>query len=352
MDSVMGNKLICKNCRAPITATTTFCRTCNTSFPEAIEVEEDYDLPPLPAHLRKKLDSEAKEKAAEEEAPTPEPEITEPKEPVILPTELDKKAAPVPKLKSTSGEYSVFKNPNLADSSDALPSEHSEKQNISSAQLIAAVAKRSRRSREEVAGVMDGFWDYVAEVKNHYSEHSQCHSLVVPHFGTFRYRCKWRESGEHARKLTFHAATTPSAKARRRTYDSSWADQWNGKLDDLSVRRRISVYVSERSGLPLRTNDEILNLLLLTTRELCECGHVIHWAHRGTMKQDGAKDGYSFSASKGFLKRLDAPAPTRPKRPNHRTGSREQAEGESEGKGVCGCLVIGFIVFLLIKACS
>lgn len=352
MDSVMGNKLVCKNCRAPITATTTFCRTCNTSFPEAIEVEEDYDLPPLPGHLRKKLDSEAEDKPVEEEAPTSEPDITEPRKPDALPAEPEKKAAPAPKPKSTTGEFSVFKNPNLAASSDSLPAEHSAKQNVSSSQLIAALAKRSGRSREEVAGVVDGFWDYVAEVRNHYSEHSHSHSLVIPHFGTFRYRCKWRQSGEHVRKLTFHASTTASAKARRRTYDSSWADQWNGKLDGLSVRRRISVYVSERSGLPLRANDEILNLLLLTTRELCEGGHVIHWAHRGTMKQEGAKDGYGFSASKGFLKRLDAPAPTKPKRPGYRTQTSEQAEGESGGVGICGCLVTAFILFLIIKACS
>ena len=237
---------------------------------------------------------------------------------------------------------------------------------------------------------MDGFWDYVADVKGHYGNRSRLSFLVIPHFGTFRFQYKKGKKGLRS-KLTFRSSTTRSAKRHGGLHSSSWVDQWSGKPEGLSVRRRISVYVVARSGLPLRKADEILNRLLRTVKELCENGNTIHWARRGTMgafrivdvkERDGInpqtgerikiqsgrnaitgekakgteEDHFCFGASKGFLQRLSVPAPEptmtatgrereRPSRTKSGTGTDATKKTK---KFCCGCGV-GLVIFFLLS---
>jgi nucleoid DNA-binding protein len=430
----------CKKCGARITRSTTFCRSCNTVFPEFVEISEDtpssekdkaseekkgtgdsgLSYTPLGSSLEKETkkpepsppsgsepspDSvqeptgEAKPEPEpvhpEEQAQEPEPEVEpepveepekpEPQEPE--PTRQDEPTRPVERKdrpketvggkKSTTGEFAVFQDPKLLQPASNLKLSESGKKSFSSAEIIAELASETSRSPEEVAGVVDGFWNYVADVRQHYKEAVKHHFLTIPHFGTFRFQFKWKKGKFHP-KLTFKSSATSSAKAHRRTYSSRWADQWSGDVEGLSVRRRISVYVAKRSGLPLPQADQIFNRLLRTARELCEGGGRIHWARRGTMgtfqvvdkkvrsgtsMQTGERitvrtgqnsitgeripaDGnehFSFSASKGFLKRLNLPDPPNEPRAN-RYGAPRQTGGQAKSKGCNGCLAIFAVI--------
>jgi nucleoid DNA-binding protein len=445
----------CKKCGARITRSTTFCRSCNTVFPEFVEISEDTPSsekdkaseekkspsgsglsyaplgssqeketkkpdpsppsgsepspdsvqeptgdpepqPVLPEEQAQQPEVEPEPKPEVEPEPVEEPEKPEHQEPE--PTHQDEPARPAERKerpketvggkKSTTGEFAVFQDPKLLQPASNLKLSESGKKFSSSAEVIAELASETSRSPEEVAGVVDGFWDYVSDVRQHYKEGVKHHYLPIPHFGTFRFQFKWKKGKFHP-KLTFKSSTTISAKAHRRTYSSRWADQWSGDLEGLSIRRRISVYVTKRSGLPLSQADQIFNRLLRTARELCEGGGRIHWARRGTMgtfqvvdkkessgrnMQTGERitvrtgrdsitgeripaDGnehFSFSASKGFLKRLNLPDPPNEPRTN-RFGASRQTGGQAKGTGCQGCLGIlvviiavflGWIIFI------
>ena len=477
----MSDEGECKKCGARITRSTTFCRSCNTVFPEFVEISEDTpssekdkaseekkspggsgltytplgssqeketkkpDTPPssgsepssgsvqepagdpepqpvppveqepqpepepvqepqpvLPEEQAQRPEVEPEPKPEVEPEPVDEPEKPEPQEPEPIhrdePTKaVDRKHRPketVGGKKSTTREFPVFQDPKLPQPGTNVRLNESGKKFFSSAEVIAEIASETSRSPEEVAGVVDGFWDYVADVRQHYKEGVKHHFLTIPHFGTFRFRFKWKKGRFHP-KLTFKSSTTVSAKANRRTYSSKWADQWSGDLEGLSVRRKISVYVAERSGLSLRQSDMIFNRLLRTTRELCEGGGRIHWARRGTMgtfrvvdkkessgrnMQTGQKttvrtgrdsitgeripeegnEHFSFSASGGFKERLKFPdMPDKPRKAttasynpfssSHQTGKKPKAKGCSGclGWGCLGSVVFGFAIFAI-----
>ena len=458
----------CKKCGARITRSTTFCRSCNTVFPEFVEISEDapssekdkaaeekkspsdsgLSYSPLGSSQEKETkkpepsppsgsepspdsrqeptgDPEPQPVPPVEQEPQPEPEpvqepagetepdpvlpeeqaqepevepepkpevesVEEPEKPEPQepePTRQDEPTRPVERKdrpkepvagkKSTTGEFAVFQDPKLLQPASNLRLSESGKKFFSSAEVIAELASETSRSPEEVAGVVDGFWDYVADVRQHYKEGVKHHFLTIPHFGTFRFHFKWKKGKFHP-KLTFKSSTTVSAKAHRRTYSSRWADQWSGDLEGLSVRRKISVYVAKRSGLPLSQADQIFNRLLRTARELCEGGGRIHWTRRGTMGtfQVGDKkeisginmqtgeiitirtgrnsitgeripaegnEHFSFSASKGFLKRLNLPDPPNEPRAN-RYGAPRQRGGQTKSSGCNGCLAIFAVI--------
>ena len=435
----MSDQGECKKCGARITRSTTFCRSCNTVFPEFVEITEEepkktkapehHDLNySSPNYSKQEEKAEPKESptGTEPEKPTPksEPEPkeaetleppTEPEVPKAVKTEPvpspEKQAAPVPKVddssqkeptkkdekknppkqeltgkKSDSGELAVFKNPEFIQTESGVRLIESGKKFFSSAEIITELASETSRSSDEVAGVVDGFWDYLADIRNHYSPNNKRQwTLTIPHFGTFRFHFNWKKE-RFQPKLTFKSSTTASAKAHRRTYSSKWADQWSGDLGILSIRRKISVYIAERSGLPLRLSDMILNRMLRTTRELCEGGGRIHWARRGTMgtfrvvnKKELSRtnletgenislhkgrnsitgervpaegnEHFSFSASKGFLKRLTAPeAPNESRSKKHATPRRTSKDGKSTGcngcLAFCTLIVVGVVAWI------
>jgi nucleoid DNA-binding protein len=430
----------CKKCGARITRSTTFCRSCDTVFPEFVEITEEepkktktpkyqgltYSSPDY-SKQEEKAEPKERSRGTELEEPTPKPEPepkeaktleppTEPEVPKALNTEpvpsLDAQSTPDPKVdesarkepskkdekkdppkeeltgkKSDSGELAVFKNPEFIQTGYGLRLIESGKKFFSSAEIITELASETSRLPDEVAGVVDGFWDYLADIRNHYSPNNKRQwSLTIPHFGTFRFHFDWKKE-RFQPKLTFKSSTTASAKAHRRTYSSKWADQWSGDLGILSIRRKISVYISERSGLSLRLSDMILNRILRTTRELCEGGGRIHWARRGTMgtfrvvdKKELSRtnletgenitlhkgrnsitgervpaegnEHFSFSASEGFLKRLTAPEPPNESRSKkYATPKRTSKDGKSTGcsgcLGLCILVVVGVVVLFV-----
>ena len=422
----------CKKCGARITRSTTFCRSCNTVFPEFVEISGDTPAPekdkaseekkspggsgltytPLGSYQEKETKkpdtppssgNEPSSGSVQEPAGDPEPEPVLPEEQAQETDPVEERGKPTPQepgpdhqdeptrpverkdrpkepvagKKSTTGEFAVFQDPKLLQPASNLRLSESGKKFFSSAEVIAELASETSRSPEEVAGVVDGFWDYVADVRQHYKEGVKHHFLTIPHFGTFRFHFKWKKGKFHP-KLTFKSSTTVSAKAHRRTYSSRWADQWSGDLEGLSVRRKISVYVAKRSGLPLSQADQIFNRLLRTARELCEGGGRIHWTRRGTMgtfqvgdkkessginMQTGERitirtgrnsitgeripaegnEHFSFSASKGFLKRLNLPDPPNEPRAN-RYGAPRQRGGQTKSSGCNGCLAIFAVI--------
>lgn len=434
----------CKECGAKITRSTTFCRSCNAVFPGFVELSKDTsasekdkataekkrprgseltyspigspqeqesnkpDLSPssasesISASNQTPTDNrepkpgppdeptqETKTEPNTQPEPEPKPEVKPVSEPPDPTRTAEKKDRPT---KSTTGEFAVFQYPKLPQFPSKISLSESGEKFFSSAEVIAEITSQTGRSPEEVAGVVDGFWDYIADVRQHYKEGPKHHFLIIPHFGTFRFRFKWKKGILH-RKLTFMSSTTASAKAHRRTYSSKWADQWSDDLEGLSVRRKISVYISERCGLPLLQSDMIFNRLLRTARELCEGGGRIHWARRGTMgafqvvdKKDRStinpqsrenitvrtgrdsitgeripaegNEHFSFCASKGFLKRLNLPAP--PKEPESNRFSTSSQTGKQLNKAGChGCFVtfsilisasLGWIIFLAFNS--
>ena len=239
--------------------------------------------------------------------------------------------------KRKTGELAVFTNPKLAESSGGARASDSS---VSSAEIIADLALHTQSSKEEAALVVDGFWDYLADVKGHYQQHARAHTLVIPHFGSFRFK--------HDRKgnRVMDFLTNPDENAGRSVPSSGWVDKWSGKPGGLSIRRRISVFVAERSGLPLSKSDAMLNQLLQTVKELNKREVTIHWARRGTMRtaldRSHARHGrnprtgvsmtinpreiYSFFASKGFLKRLQAPEPEIERRPKKSRQTRDSEQ--------------------------
>ena len=438
----------CKACGAEITRSTTFCRGCNTVFPEFVEItagdpqkedpkkteapdyedltyssptyskDEEGDEPKEPPTETKPQESppqlepqappvgpEHAESKAEAEAPAVEPDLPkrEPKasspepeppsdpQPEPSPREEPAKAADKQAQsretqatgKSTSGEFAVFEDPKLTRAHAGSRLLESGKKVFSSAEVIADLARETSRSPEEVSGVVDGFWEYLADVRNHYAPNNKRHWILgIPHFGTFRFRFRWKK-GRFLRKLTFKSSASPSAKAHRRTYSSKWADQWSGDKAGLSRRRKISVYISERCGLPLPQSDRVFNRLLRTIRELCEGGGRIHWARRGTMgtfqvvdkkensgrnMQTGERitvrtgrdsitgeripeegnEHFSFSASKGFLARLNAPdSPAGEQASRMRSARSANMSGQKAKKGISGCC--GFLVIAVLS---
>ena len=432
----MNDQGECKKCGARITRSTTFCRSCDTVFPEFVEItkegapkdEPNKTKPPeyqgltysSPGYSKQEEKAEPKEpstgKKTEEPTPKTEPQPKEP-EPLEQPDEREvpkaEKTEPTPlpetqtsqgpKLddslrkeqnkrpkqkvsareqvagkKSDTGEFAIFKKPQFIQPQSGVRLIDSGKKIFSSAEVIGELATETSRSPDEVAGVLDGFWDYVADVTNHFSPSNKGHwSLIIPHFGTFRFRFNWKKGGYRPR-FTFKSSTTASAKAHRRTYSSKWADQWSGDPEGLSVRRKISVYISERCGLPLRQSDMIFNRLLRTARELCEGGGRIHWTRRGTMgtfrvvdkkgvsslnPQTGEyktlhkgrnsitgesvpaeeNEHFSFSPSKGFLQRLNLPElPKQRANGWFETSRKKDEHGQQSGCG--GCSVISFLI--------
>jgi hypothetical protein len=56
---------------------------------------------------------------------------------------------------------------------------------VQSADVIAYMARATGATPEQAAGAVDGFWGYVANVRDHYRRAKEPY-LVIPRFGTFR----------------------------------------------------------------------------------------------------------------------------------------------------------------------
>lgn len=78
---------------------------------------------------------------------------------------------------------------------------------VQSADILAAMAESTGATVQEAAAVVDAFWSYVANVKNHYRAGRQP-VLIIPRFGTFRVR-----DPRSARRKTLLFRSSPQARA-------------------------------------------------------------------------------------------------------------------------------------------
>tara|TARA_Y100001934_G_scaffold267863_1_gene349079 strand:- start:872 stop:2359 length:1488 start_codon:yes stop_codon:yes gene_type:complete len=363
-----------------------------------LEFDDFYRRATFTGTLQSNTEESEAEPAPDKPKPEPEPEATlepeaEPEpEPVAekeKPLEAEEDPAePVPETieqedasdsiappleepaKTQTGELAVFSNPDLPeDAGSTLVG----KSSVSSADLIAAIAQETESSAKEAALAVDGFWDYLADVKGHYKQASGgIHYLVIPHFGTFRLRFKeaynWNSEAFEMEPI-FEFKPGPNETGSRGRPSSSWVDQWSGKPGRLSIRRGISIYVAYKSGLPLKKADMLLNHLLDAVKNLFRNKVTINWARRGTMRLNTTRRGkeiYSFFPSPGFKERLEIPPEPRhhiPKPEPEQSWSQEKGKGSGRYKSSkppmpdgqkaamkvsgCGCLTLPFLAALL-----
>ena len=311
--------------------------------------------------------SQKPEKAKPEETePIPSAKMEKPIPAPTKPERITKESSPST-VNRVKGELGVFNNPDFNSSS---PPDFTG--NISSAQIITLLASKIGNSKEDAAKVIDGFWDYVADIKNHYKKSRKSWLLVIPRIGSFRFSHGRRGQ----RKLSFIMKPERAAGRYRGPKSSSWTQRWSPKSKDLSVRRRISVYVSQYTGLPLRNVDEILNWFMERLNYYCSRGTVINFARRGTLKNRikagrtginprtgdkitiPSRSQYAFYPSSGFLKRLNAPESPFPyiprkkrlNRKRNRPARRKQAETVPSSKAEAYCTYAIATVIVAIVA--
>jgi hypothetical protein len=209
---------------------------------------------------------------------------------------------------------------------------------IRSAHVIAHMADRVRMATtEDAAKVVDGFWDYVADVRSHYRPSSNGPYLVIPRFGTFRLvgdRLRFRSFSTAERGGTPRPTPKPPGSFLQRLFGTAkpeapdyppeidragvgtgWeAKGWETGGGRLSVKRRIARHAAGRGGLDPELAAPLLDAMLGTClfvfdRVPGRYGPSIAWARRGTMRRipGGPPGQFGFVATWDFRQRLRTP---------------------------------------------
>jgi nucleoid DNA-binding protein len=202
----------------------------------------------------------------------------------------------------------------------------------SSAQIIDSMAKMTGLSIETSARVMDEFWGYVSNHSGNWRKDTHC--LQIPKFGTFIlkprsktfiqkqkvgkmkffksqfiYRDKegkWRKS--EAAKARINFSLSPSINLESLPsppFDppsTQWIENWTGKGHSrLSSKRRISVSIHEKTGIPLKEVHVLLNCLFLATLSAIKSQEKVNFAKRGTFIK---KNRVNFKATPSFERKF------------------------------------------------
>jgi len=227
---------------------------------------------------------------------------------------------------------------------------------VDSARIIEALAARHRVGFDQAAGVVDGFWNHLLDPR-HYRQGRR--KLRMPHFGTFQ--LKRNREGET--ELLF--VSQPLTELRRHRDSSgtqgpstTWIEHWErypaspGRLQGLSLKRRLAVAIADDTGLDLRTTFLILwDLVETITGILVGGGAEIRWASRGVMRADSPEtpSHFEFRTYKRLRDRLPHLAePSRKKRRERRERRRSSA-GQSSLPKKPGCIAI--IIFVALFSC-
>ena len=187
-----------------------------------------------------------------------------------------------------------------------------------SAQIIREMSKMTGHSIEKAAGVMDGFWDYVSNHRTNWRTDTHC--LQIPKFGTFTlkprsktfikkqkigkmkflksqfiYRDKegkWTRSEQTRARINFSLspsvdmASLPSFPPPFDPLSTHWTEKWSGKGQSrLSSKRKISVSIHEKTGIPLKEVHALLNYLLQATLSAIKSNDTVNFVKRGTFKK-------------------------------------------------------------------
>jgi hypothetical protein len=237
---------------------------------------------------------------------------------------------------------------------------------IESARIIESLAARHQVGFAEAAGVVDGFWDHLLRPQ-HYKLGRR--KLNMPHFGTFRLiRNHDGETELHFTSKNLEELRQYRESSGRQSPSTSWIDHWErhpasaGRLKGLSLKRRLSVAISEETGLDLRTTFLVLWDLVQAITDIMVAGQTeIRWARRGVLRGNSPSDTshYEFRTYKRLRDRLP-PLPA-PKKSSGRGGNPRSGRqtGHRRGRGSTqstanalvkfGCLAI--VCFVLFLAC-
>jgi hypothetical protein len=157
-------------------------------------------------------------------------------------------------------------------------------QPLTSASLIDFLATGLQLQVQQVTAVVDGFWGYVLQ-----PEHFGHQKKVIPNFGTFSLAT---EQGQPT--LVFQSKSTrqlvaQQSKGWNHLASERWIRYYQAKSDSsdlsgLSVKRRMSVWIAERTGESLTIVHRVLwELMSLVCDLMAEGKRSIRWAMRGEM---------------------------------------------------------------------
>ena len=210
-------------------------------------------------------------------SPTPAAPVAEPVgEPASQPS-----ASPVAPAPSTpSPAVSELGSLSAADRNAFLDADKP----LTSASLIEFLASGLQLQVPQVTAVVDGFWGYVLQPE-HYGRQKQ----VIPNFGTFSFGT---QAGQPA--LVFQSKSARQLVAQQsKGWNAVASDRWiryyqaksdTGDLSGLSVKRRMSVWIAERTGESLAIVHRVLwELMSLVCDLMAEGKRSIRWAMRGEM---------------------------------------------------------------------
>ena len=182
-----------------------------------------------------------------------------------------------------------------------------------SAQIIKDMSKMTGHSIENAARVMDSFWDYVSNHRDNWRKDTHC--LQIPKFGTFILKPrsktfikkqkigkmkflksqfifrdkegKWTKSEAAKARINFSLSPSIDLKSLPsppfEQPSTQWIENWTGKGHSrLSTKRRISVSINERTGIPLKEVHVLLNCLFQATLSAIKINEKVNFAKRGT----------------------------------------------------------------------
>jgi nucleoid DNA-binding protein len=279
---------------------------------------EDVASPPPSAPTSEPVTSETvADEAAGPEPPAPAPSAPV-AEPVVEPTVQPSSSPVTPAPPTPSPSVPEWGSLSATDRNAFLDAD----QPLTSASLIEFLARGLQLQVQQVTAVVDGFWDYVLQPE-HYGRQKQ----VIPNFGTFSYGT---QAGQPA--LVFQSKSTRQLLAQQsKGWNHVASERWiryyqaksdTGDLSGLSVKRRMSVWIAERTGESLAIVHRVLwELMSLVCDLMAEGKRSIRWAMRGEMfpretqlkGEDQPQMRYAFRTYGRLAKKLVSPIvqPTR-----------------------------------------
>ena len=273
---------------------------------------EDVASPPPSAPTSEPVTSETvADEAAGPEPPAPAPS-TPVAEPVVEPTVQPSSSPVTPAPPTPSPSVPEWGSLSATDRNAFLDAD----QPLTSASLIEFLASGLQLQVQQVTAVVDGFWDYVLQPE-HYGRQKQ----VIPNFGTFSYGT---QAGQPA--LVFQSKSTRQLLAQQsKGWNHVASERWiryyqaksdTGDLSGLSVKRRMSVWIAERTGESLAIVHRVLwELMSLVCDLMAEGKRSIRWAMRGEMfpretqlkGEDQPQMRYAFRTYGRLAKKLVSP---------------------------------------------
>jgi nucleoid DNA-binding protein len=273
---------------------------------------EDVASPPPSGPTSEPVTSETvANEAAGPEPPAPEPSAPV-AEPVVEPTVQPSSSPVTPAPPTPSPSVPEWGSLSATDRNAFLDAD----QPLTSASLIEFLASGLQLQVQQVTAVVDGFWDYVLQPE-HYGRQKQ----VIPNFGTFSYGT---QAGQPA--LVFQSKSTRQLLAQQsKGWNHVASERWiryyqatsdRGDLSGLSVKRRMSVWIAERTGESLAIVHRVLwELMSLVCDLMAEGKRSIRWAMRGEMfpretqlkGEDQPQMRYAFRTYGRLAKKLVSP---------------------------------------------